>query len=249
MADKCLQKLAVAAAGAALSLAVMEAQPAGAATITYDFTVGVTSGPLTGNQYNGFFSYDDSSTSSAGELLLPYFQVSDFNFEFVNTSFQNAFDSQTYTKSDLRIDGRLGPASLPLRISGGEIIMDESGHIDLIPRGGHLDSFGFSTFNRFDRGEAGWWTLVSSYGFSYKFGWDYSSGPDPGRSGSGTVTYSLRETPTSRVPEPGTAFGLGVLGAGWLLRKKIASRSSQGAAGNLPKSSATGTHSPLRADL
>lgn len=63
MADNFLGKLAVATAGAALSLAVMGAQPAGAATITYDFTVGVTSGPLTGNQYSGFFSYDDASTS------------------------------------------------------------------------------------------------------------------------------------------------------------------------------------------
>ncbi|WP_017720151.1 PEP-CTERM sorting domain-containing protein [Kamptonema formosum] len=239
MADSFLGKLAVATAGAALSLAVMGAQPAGAATITYDFSVGVTSGPLTGNQYSGFFRYDDATTSRAGELILPYFEISDFYFDFVNTSFQNAFQSKTYTRRDLFIDLRAFPYSLPLYISGGEIIQDPSGDIDLIPRGGHFNSFGFSTFNRFDRGEAGWWHLATYGGFNYKFGWDYSSGPDPGLSGSGTVTYWLRETPTSRVPEPGTAFGLGVLGAGWLLRKKRASRSLQGAAGNGPKSCAS----------
>ena len=55
MANSIYQKLGFAIAGTVLSLGVMEALSVQAATITYDFNVNITSGPLLGNQYSGFF--------------------------------------------------------------------------------------------------------------------------------------------------------------------------------------------------
>lgn len=51
----------------ALSAAtVIVASQAHASTITYDFTVNVTKGSLTGKLFSGFFSYDDSILKGAG---------------------------------------------------------------------------------------------------------------------------------------------------------------------------------------
>ncbi|MBD2040008.1 PEP-CTERM sorting domain-containing protein [Microcoleus sp. FACHB-672] len=220
------QKLAIATAGTALSLFALEVTPAEAAIITYDFTVDITSGHLSGNQYNGFFSYDDTATSAAGEPLEPYFDVTEFNFDFANTAFQQQGQNRTYTKSDVRYDGRSLPYSLPLEFDGGEVVEDEFGNIQLTPRGGELVRFAFSTFDAFNyENQDGWWSMFAnrqgSSSFNYYFGWDDLLG-DPGLSGAGNVSYALRS-----VPEPNTVFALGLLGAGWLLkRKNFSSRSS-----------------------
>ncbi|MBD1940138.1 PEP-CTERM sorting domain-containing protein [Microcoleus sp. FACHB-68] len=216
------EKLAIATVGTALSLFALEVTPAGAATITYDFTVDITSGPLSGNEYNGFFSYDDTATSEAGELQEPFFDVTEFNFDFVNTALQQQGQNRTYTERDLRYDRRVFPHYFPLVFDGGEIVEDESGDLQLIPRGGELVGLGFSTFESFGNdAEAGWWTLTAgtksfngSSSFGYRFGWDELLG-DPGLGGSGTVKYAMRS-----VPEPNTVFALGLLGAGWLLKRK-----------------------------
>ena len=131
MANSIYQKLALATAGTVLSLAVMETYSANAATITYDFTVNITDGPLLGNQYSGFFSYDDTSPSATRlpadytspsfvSPLVPVFDVTEFNFDFAG---------KTYTKSDLEYDGcRHGiQYCYPLAPSGVEAVLDPSG--------------------------------------------------------------------------------------------------------------------------
>ncbi|MFB2981716.1 PEP-CTERM sorting domain-containing protein [Microseira sp. BLCC-F43] len=60
----------------------------------------------------------------------------------------------------------------------------------------------------------------SSFSFSFFERFPYY----PTSRGSGTWNYTLRkEPPSNSVPEPGTVFGLSMLGFGWLLRKKKAS--------------------------
>lgn len=214
MANSIYQKLALATAGTVLSLTAINTSSVQAAIITYDFTVNITSGSLLGNQYNGFFSYDDASPSGAGNLLLPFFYITEFNFDF---------PQRTNTPSQLFIDGRVFPNSLPLRFKGGTIVTDSSGQIVLIPRGGELQNFGFSTFNPFRPPFSGFFTLIgSSTGLFFAYQLPFN--PDePFRIGFGSGTVSQRPTPTpppTSVPEPGTVFGLSMLGFGWLLRKK-----------------------------
>lgn len=224
MANSIFQKLAVAAAGTVLSLNLMEANPAQAAIITYDFTVDVTSGLLFGNQYRGYFSYDDSA---AGPYFLPIFDVSDFYFEF---------DRRIFTTNDLRYAGcRYGiQYCFPLEITGGEAVLDQSGYpLYLTPRGGQLTSFSFSNVDMF--GPSPYSLSFSLFGssssgiFYYQLPVDVSAPYDPDYQGNGTVKLSLRQTPTpppASVPEPGTIFGLIILGLGWLLRKKKVSSQS-----------------------
>lgn len=111
---KFVHKLAVTTVGIALSFTIMEPRPVKAATITYDFTVDVTSGQLSGNQYSGFFSYDDSSPSSSSRLLFSVFDETEFNFEFAG---------RTYTRRDLRSGCRGLPCG-SLQIPGVKLLSD-----------------------------------------------------------------------------------------------------------------------------
>lgn len=86
------QKLAVATAAAALSYAVIDAKPVQAATITYDFTVDVTSGPLTGNQSSGFFSYDDSILTGSGLETIGADDGLSVSFNFLGKTYNETND-------------------------------------------------------------------------------------------------------------------------------------------------------------
>ncbi|MCT7948931.1 PEP-CTERM sorting domain-containing protein [Ancylothrix sp. C2] len=210
-----LQKLALTVVATSLSLAAIKTEIAAASTITYDFLVETERG-----DYKGYFSYDDTAPSPAG--VQPYYEITDFSFDFIDTNYQNLYAPRTYTQSDLRTDGRTWPRSLPLTITNGEVIIDpENTGIYSIPRGGTLERFSFSTFNSFDfdgRGEAnGWWTLGNS-GFYYMNGWDRTTGPNPNSGGDGIVSYWLRTS--ASVPEPSTILGLSLVGLGWLFSKK-----------------------------
>lgn len=213
MSYKTLGKLGLNVAVAGLSLAAIKTEPAAAATITYDFLVETERG-----DYKGYFSYDDTAPSPAG--VQPYYAITNFSFDFIDTNYQNLYAPKTYTESDLEYDGRIWPRSLPLTITNGEVIIDpENTGIYSIPRGGTLERFGFSTFYAFDfEGEKnGWWTLGNS-GFYYMMGWDRTTGPNPNLGGSGIVSYWLR--PSTSVPEPSTILGLSLVGLGWLFSKK-----------------------------
>ncbi len=62
---------------------VLTATSVQAATITYDFTVSVDSGPLLGNEYSGVLSFDDSGLSGSGEEFLAVDNL-EFSFEGVD---------------------------------------------------------------------------------------------------------------------------------------------------------------------
>lgn len=85
------QKLTVAAAAATLSFAAMEAKSQ-AATITYDFTVDVTSGPLSDTQPFGFFTYDDSTLIGSGLETLGVDQGLSISFNFLNKTYDETDD-------------------------------------------------------------------------------------------------------------------------------------------------------------
>lgn len=189
MNNSIFQKLAVAIAGATLSLTVIEAHPAQAEIITYDFNVDVTSGLLSGQEGVGSFTYDTSLPPVIGSIR--NFPVTDFNFSFLN---------KTYTLRDIELFDRLTQVSFLTFGSDGLLINDSFVSFGLLGFEGQPD---FAIANSL------FFTSIGSGGTTL--------------TGQGDVTYSLR--PTS-VPEPGTDFGfsgLGILGLGWLLRKKIAS--------------------------
>lgn len=187
------QKLAVATAGAALSLVVSEATPTQAATITYDFTLTLTSGvgalqSSVGNQYSGFFSYDDS------QIYFSDPRFGGLGYTTLPTDFSLNFNNINYTETDL----------LPyMRGRGGTFLeFNDTG-----------ESFQLVNF----------WLAASNPGNTGGFNLSiYESGGflytgDDGQ-GSGTMTYELSPEP---VPEPNTVFGIGVLSFfGWFLKKK-----------------------------
>lgn len=86
------QKLASATAAAALSFVVMEAKTVQAATVTYDFTVDVTSGPLTGTQPSGSFSYNDSTLTGTGLETLGVAQGLSVAFNFLGKTYKETND-------------------------------------------------------------------------------------------------------------------------------------------------------------
>jgi hypothetical protein len=84
MATNILQRLAVATAGTALSVTVLQASPTLAASITYDFTVTIFSDWFQGNQYEGFFRYDDAALTPDFTGTL-FNQITEFEFDFLNS--------------------------------------------------------------------------------------------------------------------------------------------------------------------
>ncbi len=85
------QKLAVATATAALSLAAMEAKIQAASSI-YDFTVDVTSGPLSGTQSFGSFSYDDVALTGTGLETLGVNEGLSISFDFLGETYDETND-------------------------------------------------------------------------------------------------------------------------------------------------------------
>ena len=214
MANSIYQKLAFATVGAVLGLAVMETPSVQAAIITYDFTVTIGSSP--GNSYNGFFSYNDSEPSGlAGTLFFPYFAPSDFSFEFLG---------KTYTENNIRYATRysLFPPVSYLTFTNPKAVIDENLRRAYYIPGGELDQVQFYLTDFSTVGIGSY--FINFYPNSTFSFWLFDRFPQNSISqGGGTVTYSLRTTPTpppTSVPEPGTVFGLSMLGMGWLLRKK-----------------------------
>ncbi|MEQ8753844.1 MAG: PEP-CTERM sorting domain-containing protein [Coleofasciculus sp. G1-WW12-02] len=87
------QKLAIVTAGLALSFAAIEANSAQAAIITYDFTVDVTTGLLTDTQYQGFFSYDDSTLTGSGVESVGIAEGLSISFDFLGVTYTEADDN------------------------------------------------------------------------------------------------------------------------------------------------------------
>lgn len=195
-----IYSLLPAATGTAISMTLMGVQPAQAASLIYDFTVDVTSGPLVGNQYTGSFTYDDNAL---GNGLEPFFEVDTFNFQFAN---------RTYTETDLVVPR-------PLKINGGEVIVGPSGTPIVTAKGGVLEFFNFTSdptarpfFFLFGRENP-----VTLASFVYGMEMD----PSGGQLGEGTLTFAA-------VPEPGSMLGIGAaIGFGWLLKFRSRQKHSQ----------------------
>ena len=89
------QKLAFVTAGVVVSFTAIEANPVKpvlAATVTYDFTVDVTSGSLAGTQGFGFFSYDDSTLTGSGLETLGVNEDLTISFNFSGKVYNEADD-------------------------------------------------------------------------------------------------------------------------------------------------------------
>lgn len=80
---KMLRTLATALTLAAASL------PAAAAPITWDFSVAVSTGPLAGNTYAGYFTYDSSIVVPGGTVLTTNL-FTDLDFVFGGTTYTEA---------------------------------------------------------------------------------------------------------------------------------------------------------------
>ena len=83
--------------GLGIGLATISAGQSVAATITYDFEVRNLTGSLSGNTYNGFFSYDDSLlanqiTGNGIETISSYDGGLSFNFDFLGTIYDETND-------------------------------------------------------------------------------------------------------------------------------------------------------------
>jgi hypothetical protein len=84
-----------------LSFTSLEASSTLAAAInTYRFTVDISSGSLQGNQYNGFFRFENVALPPdfTGSL---FGLITDFEFSFINS----AIALTTYTEDDLSVAG------------------------------------------------------------------------------------------------------------------------------------------------
>ncbi len=110
MMNNNFKTIASAGVGLGLSLVLTDANPAQAAIITYDFSVDIKEGLLTGNTYTGFFSYDDES------------QPVGFGYgseEFFLTDFEFNFNGREYTLNDPSVaTGGLQAVRRPFFVSG-----------------------------------------------------------------------------------------------------------------------------------
>jgi len=241
MDNKILQKLAVITAGAALSLAMMETRPAQAATITYDFTLNVTSGPLAGNQGLGSFSYDDTEVNTAipGGISGVGPLQGAANDRFLPTAINLSFLGRSYV---LDITNRYRLLQSYLTITGGETLsttMPITGFPPgyalsyQSPRGGKLVGERLDLLDTTCTSTTfcGPGVLIDNNSALVSITPSFL-GNDTTRS-SGTITYSLRSPNNfpELVPEPdpsiGTTVGLGVLGLGWLLKKSLLATSTR----------------------
>lgn len=93
MANNIFVKLIVATTLVALSFITIEASPVQSATITYDFDVNITSGPLDDNIYEGFLSYDDSTLTGIGQEKIGVAEELSIVFEFLGKTYTEADDN------------------------------------------------------------------------------------------------------------------------------------------------------------
>jgi hypothetical protein len=194
------QKLVVATTGIALSLIAIESNSAKAATITYDFTVDIVESELLNNNLliSGFFTYDDSTIEGTGSETIPVILATHIR------RFKDYPDSPgaIITSDDLYGGG--GPA-----IPNEANVLLENG-----------------MFNGFQ-----WDLAIRRFGFNID-NEEYNNlfvginlCQDPNQTlcrSTGIVSYTLREEPTTSVPEPGGLAGIFLLGLGLLLKKRTA---------------------------
>lgn len=186
MTSNIVKSSAVATTGAAMSLAAIKANPTQAATVTYDFTVYVTSGSLSGQQFEGFFSYKNSTLTGIGSEEIGVKEGLFVRFELLGVTYTEAsdFNSPLYPRV-LFENGSL--AGLDFEVFNSQV--------------------SYQLIRDFDK---------KSSCFTYRLADEATL-----RTGSGTVTYSLRENSPTPVPEQDTVEDLSVPGFDWLLKGNI----------------------------
>lgn len=188
------KKIAVATTGAALGLAVIDATPAQAATITYDFLVNVNS-----QSFPGFFSYNDADPAEnlGYGLEIP---VTDFEWEFLG---------ETYTDENV---GRRIQRDFPNPYGVGVIVQPADFYLG--------QPFPFNPYQTLPGLNFG---VVSQPPFLTRIEGNLFSGPPFGQ-GTVTYTLRAVEPPVTSVPESGNIAGLSLLAFGLLLKKKKTSQ-------------------------
>ncbi|HUA77310.1 MAG TPA: PEP-CTERM sorting domain-containing protein [Acetobacteraceae bacterium] len=157
--------LSLSLAAASFAAALLAAPAAKASVITYDFTADITSGPLSGNDYSGSFSYLSSSVTpgqvNAGISLLT---ALDFTFNGIT------YDTNT--------------------ASTGELQFDSSGNLIGFQLGDFCSSGSCSASVLTNEWYADVYPTPSGPGSYFIY-----STPSFGGLGSGTVTYTLVSVP------------------------------------------------------
>jgi hypothetical protein len=202
---KFVKPLALAIATAVVGWTVVDVSPAHAAKVIYDIDVNVTSGPLTGNLFEGFLSFDDSVESDTLSGDAGEFEIA---FDFLG---------ETYTEED---DIGFGLGLPELTVDNGSPTS-----LDWLVDFGD-DAFGpppnFS--NDFAFCGAAFGLCVDNVGsFVYQIG----EVPDNVEQGVGEITYTLRQDSPASVPEPGAVAALSLLGLGGSVKRAIASPPSR----------------------
>lgn len=86
-----LQKFALATASLVLSLALVDARPAEA--VNFNFEGEIDSGALSGERFQGSFSYDESLVSGTGDFFFQeYIPVANLEFDFLGSTFTESND-------------------------------------------------------------------------------------------------------------------------------------------------------------
>jgi hypothetical protein len=183
MTRNIIESSTLAIADESLSLSNSEANSTQAATITYDFTVDVTTGSLAGQRLEGFFSYDCSTLTGIGSEEIGVEQGLFVSFELLGV---------TYTESD-DFNSPLYPR-----------VLFENGSLTGLDFEAFNSRVSYQIIRDFDR---------KNSCFSYRLEDEATL-----RTGSGIVTYSLREGSPMSVSEVSTVKDLSVLSLDWFLR-------------------------------
>lgn len=194
--------LSVAVTGAALSWAAVEVPTAQAAILTYDFSVDVANGPLSGDTFIGWFSFDDTRFTGVGREV---FDVPNDGLRIEYSFLGEVFDQND---ESFEIFDRIPPVpSVAFNdgiLAGLSYRVDEVRGTNLTPIPDPVQDF----------------TILES-GFGYRT-------TDDAISLGGTVEYELRQTPPAEpspqptaVPEPGIVLGLSSFGLAWFLRNRV----------------------------
>lgn len=185
------QKLTAAIVCTALSFAVVEAKPAKAVTITYDFDVTVPSSQPFAGVYSGSFSFDNSTPQTLGN-------VQDFEFNFRGFTFlgpeagAGVFDGAYW--------GDEPTASFS---SDGELISFNGDFITCV-FGNPCEAPGEADYISFE-----------NTSFQYEFD-NYANQ----RTSFGVVSYTLSSPKSVSVPETGSVTAVLLSSLGLLLKKR-----------------------------
>ncbi|MGK7927241.1 MAG: PEP-CTERM sorting domain-containing protein [Spirulina sp.] len=184
-------KRGIAATVMVLGLLAAGNNPVRGATIAYDFTVEVFFGPLSGNTFAGWFSFDDTNLTGVGSEVL---DIPNDNLKIEFSFLEKTFD-QDDESFEIYIDRTLPVPSVSFLdgvLEGLSYRVDEVRGTHLTPIPDPVQDF----------------TILES-------GFGYRTWKDDKIFLYGKVTYEQKN-----VPEPGTLLAIGVLGGGFLLKTK-----------------------------